>query len=284
MGTKIGIIVTTFLRNSLLEQIIGSILTNWKDKYILFIGNQGILDENHLKYLQNALNLQGFKAENSIINDITGQSTKKAKIDGLLAYNDKIKYYRLSYDCGLSYARNFLVQEANKVGCNYIFLTADSYEFKDYNLEPIIEFLESNDKNGLVGFIEDGKSDPKWSWDLELVPNQHFLLKRPKQPIIEFKELKFQPCNVTQNFYLAKTKMLLDVPHDNDLKLCEHEDIMYRFKLAGYKVFFNDSIHCKYINQKPNEYSEKRQRIYNEFKKKLQEKYHIKGWIRIDRS
>lgn len=284
MEDKIAIIVTSFLRNKLLERIIGSILSNWKDEYLLLIGNQGILDQNHLIYLQNALNLQEFKAKNSIILDIIDPNSQKVKKDALIAYNNRIRYYALNWDCGLSYARNYLVQRAYELGCNYIFLTADSYEFKEkYNLEPIIKFLESDNKNGLVGFVEEGKPDPKWCWDIELIPNQYFLLKKPTRPIINFEGLKFIPCDVTQNFYLAKIKILLEVPYDENLKLCEHEDAHYRFKQAGWKVFFNDSIACKYINEKSPQYNEKRRRIYTEYKQKLLKKYNLKSWIRIER-
>ena len=52
--------------------------------------------------------------------------------------------YTLPYDCGLSAARNFLVQQAQKLGCEYILLTADSIEFiSGYNFQPYINFLNS---------------------------------------------------------------------------------------------------------------------------------------------
>lgn len=280
---KIGIIVTTFLRNDLLECIIASILSHWKNEYILFIGNQGNIDEKHLKYLKNTLDLGGFIGENSDLSSIIDPISQQTKKDALIAYNDRIQYYSLPYDCGLSYARNFLFNRAKEADCQYVFLTADSYEFKDYNLNPIIAFLESSPYYGLVGFVEEKKPDPRWCWDMELIPNDCFELFKPKRPKIEFQDLKFQPCDITQNFYLAKTTMVTEIPHDNELKLTEHEDIMYRFKQSGWKVFFNDSIACIYVNDKPQEYNEKRRRIYNIYKKKLQEKYKIRGWIKIRR-
>jgi len=257
---KIGIIITTFLRPKLMYEIVNNILKYWHSDYILFIGDQSFKTEDE--------KMIGF-----------------SEFSENVKYNDKpVNWYALPYDCGLSYARNELFKRAQEAGCDYVFLSADSYKFtKVYDFKSIIEFLEISPERGLVGFVEEGKSTPNWCWDMELIPNDCFELSKPKRPKIEFQGLKFQPCNVTQNFYLAKTKMVIDVPHDNELKLCEHEDIMYRFKQAGWYVFFSDSIQCHYVNDKPTEYNEKRRRIYNIYKKKLQEKYKIKGWIRIRR-
>lgn len=259
---KIGIIITTFLRPKLMYEIINSILQHWNKDYVLFIGDQSFkTDEEKLK----------------------GISDFNINIDNPCHY--PIIYYNLPYDCGLSYARNFLFNKAKEADCEYVFLSADSYKFTQiYDFKSIINFLEAVPERGLVGFVETNKPDPIWSWDLKLISNDCFQLYKPKRPIIKYDNLKFQPCDVTQNFYLAKTKMVINVPHDNELKLCEHEDIMYRFKQAEWQVFFNDSIKCEYINYKPTEYNEKRRRIYNVYKKILLKKYNIKNWIKIDRS
>ena len=261
MENKIGIILTTFLRDDLMYKIVQSVLDHWNKDYILFVGNQSYqTDEERMKGFSNfGLNI-----------------TNISRVD--------VRYYNLPYDCGLSYARNYLVQKAHEAKCNYIFLTADSYEFRDYDFSKLIEFLESNKDNGIIGFVEENKPDPNWKYDLELVPNNCFLLKKPRRKIIEFKSLKFQPCDVVQNFFLAKTETLLKCSWDNELKLTEHEDFFYRLKNeTSYKVYFNDSIRCKYINKKPKDYSEKRQRIYNVYKLKLQDKYKITSWIKVER-
>jgi hypothetical protein len=260
---KIGIILTTFLRDDLMYRIVDSIIKNWKEEYILFVGNQSYqTDEEKLK---------GFSDFCLHLNDPAH------------LVSDKIQYYNLPYDCGLSYARNFLCQKAHESGCNYIFLTADSYEFKNYKLDTLMEFLESDINNGIIGFVEENKTDPNWVWDLELILKQHFLLKTPKKPIIIYKDLKLQPCEITQNFFLAKTQVVLDSKWDDELKLTEHEDFFWRLKTkTNYKVFFNKSIQCKYIKDKPNQYNQKRQRIYNTYKKILQNKYNIIGWIRTE--
>lgn len=261
MRHKIGIILTTFLRDELMYKIVQSIINHWNRDYILFVGNQSYqTDKERIDGFSNF----GSHIDNPVRNDI--------------------RYYNLPYDCGLSYARNFLVQKAHEAECDYIFLTADSYEFRDYDFTTLIEFLESNQYNGIVGFVEENKPDPNWKFDLELIPNDSFVLKRPRRGIVEFKNLKLQPCDVTQNFFLAKTKTLLECPWDNELKLTEHEDFFWRLKTnTTYKVYFNDSIRCKYVNDKPKDYNDKRRRIYTDYKQKLLQKYHLKNWIRVER-
>ena len=106
MDRKIGIILTTFLRDDLMYRIVDSIIKNWKKEYVLFIGNQS--------YTSDEQKLKGFSDFCLHLND-----------PAHLASN-KIQYYNLPYDCGLSYARNYLVQKAHEAGCQYIFLTADS--------------------------------------------------------------------------------------------------------------------------------------------------------------
>ena len=192
-NNRIGIILTTFLRDDLMYRIVDSIIKNWKEEYILFIGNQGYRTDE-----------EKIKADNDFRLNITNIN----HVD--------IRYYNLPYDCGLSYARNYLVQKAHEAGCNYIFLTADSYEFKDYKLDTLMEFLDFDINNGIIGFVELNKPDKNWVWDLELKPKDCFLLKRPTRPVIIYKDLKLQPCDIVQNFFLAKTQVILDCQWDNE--------------------------------------------------------------------
>jgi len=257
---KIGIILTTFLRDDLMYKVVQSIFDNWNQEYELFIGNQSY-DNNEDRI-------------NSTIKFMSSFGN----------HYHKLHYYTLPYDCGLSFARNYLVKEAHKQGCEYCFLTADSYMFEKYDFRIITQFLESDKDNAIVGFVERGKSDPYWKWDMKLVSKKHFLLTKPKRDIIEYKNYKFQPVDVCQNFFLAKTNVLIENQWDNELKLTEHEDFFYRLQQTNYKIFFNNSIKCQYIKNKPEAYSLKRKRIYNIYKKILQEKYNLSGWLKCDRS
>lgn len=256
---KIAIIYTTFLRDNLMYKTTQSIINNMMSKCILFVGNQSYkTDENRLN---------GFSQFNIHINN---------------PIHWEIAYYNLSFDCGLSYARNFLVEQARKINYDYCLVTADSLEFTQSlsDLYSIIEFMESNKNIGIVGLKINNRI--KWTWNINLIPNLYFNLTTAKDKI-KYKDLELIECQVVPNFFLAKTQCLLDNKWDNDLKLLEHEDFFYRLSKTDWRVYFNDSYSCNYIDDKRIEYKEMRDRMYTIFKEKLQKKYNIKGWIKEEK-
>lgn len=241
---KIGIIVTTFLRDDLLYKTIQTIINNLPDNCIILIGDQNPTEAK----------LHTFSQE-------------------------KVYYYGLPFDYGLSASRNFLVQEAQKLKCNYILLSADSIEFtKKYDFESIISFLESNKDYGLIGLSDD--SIP-WNVNMELIPKKHWQLDISHTEKIIYNNIEFLPCDMCGNFFLAKIECLLENKWNNDLKLAEHEAFFWELKkLNKWKVFYTDYIVSKHIiAHNESQYNSYRQRIYTEFRKKLQEIYNITGWV-----
>jgi len=259
MKPIIAIIYSTFLRDELMYQTVQSILDNFLNNCILLVGNQS--------YKTDGERLNGFS--------------------NFCANNDNpchfpIEYYNLPFDCGLSYARNFLVQKAKSLGCKYCILTADSIKFTEkYNFEPIINFLEEKDNRGIVGLGLDNRQ--YWVYNMELIPGHFFKLNKDNLKIINSQGIEFISCEVVANFFLAKTQCLIDNPWDNNLKMAEHEDIFWRLKQTKWKVYYTDYIKAQYINNKPTEYLKFRQRLYSEFKQKLQQKYKISGWLKYER-
>jgi len=258
---KIAILITSFLRDKLLYESVQSIIRHYTNNYIILVANQSYkTDEERLK----------------------GFSDFNVNIDNTV--HAPIHYYNLPFDCGLSYARNFLVEKANSLGCKYCWLSADSIMFiNEYNVNPIINFLEEDSKRGIVGVELYGR--PEWHRDIDLVKGKHFHLKIPTRPIITFQDVKFIPCDVIKNIFIAKTECLINNKWDNELKLLEHEDFFWRLKNSdnSYQVFFTDYITTKYKDFKPNEYNKYRRRMHAEFRKKLQEKYKIEGWCKYDK-
>jgi len=245
MNDKIAIIFTTFLRNGLAMDTIASILGNWRDDYVLLVADQ------------NRPGAYLFEKP-----------------------DDKINYYQLPFDCGLSYARNFLVQKAKEMGCEFCLVTADSIAFeKQLDLDPIKNFLRRCDNRGLVGFNLEGRA--KWEWNFGGLDAHNFILTVPKEQIVGV-NINYVKVDLCKNFYLAKTEMLVEIPWDNDLKVAEHEDWAWRVKQNGkYLLFSTGYITAKYIDSKSPEYLVYRQRMYNEFRNKLRAKYKIDGWVQI---
>lgn len=243
MKNKITIIYTTFLRNSLAFNTIQSIQSQLSEDCILLIADQN-------------------------------------KNDNRINQNPNWYYtniYNLPYNCGLSYARNYLVQKAHEMGIQYVLITADSIKFTDkYNFEPIISLLESNPKYAVVGL--NLKNRQPWVYDLEISPkHSKFIVIKPRRSPILANNIEFTPCDTVANFFVAKTAILRksEVQWDNELCLCEHEDFFYRLKQAGYKTFYTDSISAEYINKKPEKYNVMRKRLYGEFKTILKKKYNL---------
>ncbi len=260
--TKIGIIITTFMRDTLSYEAINSIIKFWNINYEIFYGNQSYQTDNE--------RVDGFSNFNIALTDPARLSS------------NHVNYYNLPFDCGLSYARNYLVQRAKEKHCRYCLIMADSLHINSYyDFTDIINFLESDNLNGIIGF--DIKQRISWEYDLELISNQHFILKKPRREKIVFNNIRFQPIDICRNFFLAKTDCLLDVPWDNELKLCEHEDFFYRLKQSKWKIYWTDKISCDYKTSKNDVYKKYRNRLYNEFNRFLKKKYALQRWVKYER-
>jgi hypothetical protein len=243
---NIAILITTFLRDSLLYKTIQTIVDNYPNNSIILIADQGYAD-----------------------------SEKDITID---YYKSQIplEYYRLPFDCGLSYARNYLINKANEMNIPYILMSADSIQFaQKYDFQPIIDFLEQNDKRGIVGVDLLGSRCP-WEFLMELTDKGIKLF--PSSNYIEFKGIKYKKCDIVRNIFLAKTKTILNL-YDNELKLCEHEDSFITYKQRGYEVYWTDTISFKRISTNTSkEYQSYRKRL-SDFQKILKQKLNISGWV-----
>jgi len=238
METQIAIIFTTFLRDELAQRTIESILKYWKPEYQLFIGDQ------------------------------TPTVSKAQK------YSDFF-YYSLPYNCGLSYARNYLISKAYSLGIPYIFMTADSIAFtQNYNLSPMISLLNSDKKIAKIGF--NLKNRIPWEFNLDLKKSFELSVSHK---YITYCDINFQKVDICRNFFLGKTEAFMDVPYDNSLMMAEHEDHSWRLKQANYETYYTNKIYGNYIDSKPTEYKTFRDSAMKECKKKLLEKYKIQGWV-----
>ena len=241
---QIAILLTTFLRDELLDGAINSIKQNWQPGYTLLIADQN------------------------------PSEAKLAKYSG-----DNTFYYGVPYDCGLSASRNFLVDKAVEMNIEYCLLIADSIFFiSKYDFTPYIDILKADKELGLIGF--DLKDRQPWEKFLTLKPDGFHVKDSKEKKIIN--GMEFTVCDAVRNFFLAKTQILHNVKWDNELRLAEHEDFMHRLKLSGVKVLYNSGIVAQYVLSRPEAYAPMRGRLYNVFARKLREKYNIKRWIVCD--
>lgn len=236
------VIYTTFLRPSLVRKTLPSYLSYFDGKILVL--DQGKEEDNIKK----------------IVEDLK---------------DNRLVYYKLPFDCGLSYARNFGVKEAKKLGGEYILLTADSIKLIEFiELDKIISFLESDENYAIVGL--ELKNRIFWHLDMEFTKNGWYF-DLPKKPKVIFEGVEFIPCDVVKNFFVGKIDLLLGSLWDEELLLGEHEDFAYRLKKKGYKTFYADCLSAEYINEKSCPYNSYRERIYKEFIPKVKKKYGIVG-------
>ena len=243
---KIAVIYTTFLRDELMNKTICSIMRFFGYNWEVFIGDQN----------------------------------EEIPVDKQVKYNH-LKYYILPYDCGLSYARNYLVQKAQELEFKYCLLTADSIEFTSkYDFNPHIEFLESDPKNALIGFQLNNRVP--WEFNLKYVPGDSFYLEASND-YGNYKDKSYHKTDICKNFFLAKTEVLAKIKWDNELKLQEHTDFFWRLKQEGYNCYHSKDISANYIDSKPPEYKIMRDRMTSEFNNLFMKKYNIKDWIKYSK-
>jgi hypothetical protein len=242
----IAVCITTFLRDSLLYKTLQTITDNYTNNCIVLIADQGY-----------------------------ASSEKNIQIDYFKS-QIPLEYYQIPFDSGLSYARNFLINKANEMNIPYILLGADSIQFiQKYDFTPIINFLEQDEKRGIVGCALENSKCP-WEFLLEVIP-QGIKFTCSKNHVY-YNNIDFLKVDICRNIFLAKTSTLLNL-WDEELKLCEHEDAFITYKNRGFEVYWTNSYVFKKVSSNTSEeYKTYRKRL-QDYQKILKQKLHISGWI-----
>jgi len=245
---KIGIIITTFLRNELLEKSVKSVLNNWQNNWELII-----VDQNKFK------------------------SEWKQGIN--------LHHYQIPFDSGLNYSRDFGIRKAKELGCNYVIMSADSIIFDEYmtNINTLIKTMEATDYD-IIGM--DLNNRIEWEAKLNLIKGEcfefDFIDKTVPSYCVDYNNsncsIDIWDCDICRNFFITKIDTFLDVPYDIQFKMGGHTDEFYRLKLAGKKVGWTDFCSGTYIGEKTEEFRKYRQINFKDGMMKLREKYSIKKW------
>jgi len=247
---KAAFLITTCLRDKLLFRSVESLLPYLKSNWVILIGDQGEASVEKSKWF----------------------------LDLKSRFNEQIHLRELPSNCGLSYARNRLVELAKEKNCDYCVLSADSIEFNDSisDLEFVIDQMIKENYN-LIGMNLLNRIS--WEGWLTLKENESFELKFIS---LEEKMKKlFTDCSVVRNFFIATTNSLACSKWDEDLKMAEHESFFFRYA-QNYKMGCTTFINGKYIGKEVinEEYAKLRRKNFNEGIQKLLAKYKIKSWIK----
>jgi hypothetical protein len=241
---KIAIILTTFLRDNLLLKTVKNLQPYLSENLILLIGDQGYPENKGLVYSSSSFIFT--------------------------------EYYGLPFDCGLSYSRNYLINIANQLDCDYILMLADSIQFSQpYNFQPFIDILDSKPYYGLIGF---DLENSKCTWEFNVEIKNHKLCYSLANYLTIINQETLKEVDICRNVFLAKTKALLNL-WDNEMKLSEHTLAFLELKKRGYKCFWTDALKFKRINNQNNaEYDSYRKRA-GEYRKLLYKKLDITGCV-----
>jgi len=247
---KIAIILTSIERPLSLHRCLESIVKVWDSSWCLMIGLQDDYDSESFKIMEQLI------AENP---------------------DKSIHLYDLEYDCGISKARNELINKASLWNCSHILLTADSILFND-SMKDLGFIIQEMEKEGYsrCGFNLQGRIG--WEATLKLIPGVTFELD-----FIDPKDKEKQllvPCDIVRNFHLSTTESMVRVGYDNDLIMIEHEDEAYRYKEAGYKVCCTNFINGLYEKgTNTPEYDKIRATNFRIGMQRLKAKYSLKSWV-----
>ena len=219
----IGILITAFLRDDKLFKEVNSIL-QYCDKDDLF-----------RKWIRIYIADQG---------NPEWSEEKQRFYDQLRANGHKI--FKTPYNSGLSYNRNFLVEQSNEP---YLMIIDDDFEFTEKtDLTQMIEILNHREKNGIVGGDIDERPPYHANLMFEVKGGINHLYRIQKMNQEQnVKNYKYYYTDIVLNFFLAKRKVLEDVKLDNNLKLVEHSDHMLRIKRdSDWKVCYCPDVTCRH--------------------------------------
>jgi len=240
---KIGILITTFLRNDLLQQCLNALSLYWNEDYYFIV-----VDQN----------------QSSCLDSI------------ILPTNIKGEFIKTEFDIGALKARNIAIKRFHELNIPFILMSADSIIFKDkYDFTVIQEFLNKESDRFLCGF----NIKHRIAWECDMQKKDCFHLDIPRRKIVEYKNIKFQPVDLCRNFFLAKTNLLINSLYDEDRKMADHETSFWRWKEKEYKCYYTDNIEANYVLNRPNEYNKMRNR-FGEIRRIMMQKYNLSEWVK----
>lgn len=265
---SVGIIIPTFLRPEKLINCVNSIFKIYSDVnrfqtfFKIYIGEQGEITQEKAE-LYHKLEEMGHKI------------------------------FKLPYNCGLSYTRNYLISQVKEP---YILVIDDDYIFtEESHLEPFFRLLVENENIGIVaGKLKNREQTPvkifvdKPKNEMNILT--HIILPEEYIYSTETKIQKSVPYFESEyvlNFFIAKKEMFNDIKWDNELKLVEHADFMLRLKTTKWKAVYTPTV---IVEHHPENNSTEYQ-SYRDSKEgkncvlglnKFRQKYNIRGnnkWI-----
>jgi len=146
---------------------------------------------------------------------------------------DRVKHLILPFDCGLSSARNALVDQLQT---KYLLILEDDFLFTQETLiEPLLEVLESDETIGAVGGAlrtVHGRVSA-YALDIEVFRETMYVREATHRLYFTPSGVAYRLCDMIWNFALFRREMLEDHRWIDRLKVGEHCPYFHQVKLAG---------------------------------------------------
>jgi len=148
----------------------------------------------------------------------------------------RISIDHLPYDCGVSFARNFLV---NKTPSKYKLILDDDFIFTDRtDLKQMVDLLDQNKNIGIVGgAVEQDGYTLHFEFDLEI--NNGEIVQIDDRDIYRVTNgIRYKKTGCVLNFSLMRKTLFNYIQWDKDLKISEHTDFYLRMKKVPYNIAY----------------------------------------------
>ena len=189
------------------------------------------------------------------INILVGENGEYTKEKKQIINKLGADYIEVSWDAGVCKGRNHLV---NQVKTEYTLVGDDDFFYdKKANIREVVEFLKRHPEIDLVGGrVIEGEVIKNYQGFMDLTDG---VLKYTKLELEDFDEdgIKYKKCDITFNFFVARTKVLQAIKWDENIKVAyEHSDYFLALKGYGATVVFSPDmlvVHKPIISEKINE-------------------------------
>lgn len=231
---NVDFLITTFLRPEMLEQLIRSIRECGYDNRI-----------------------------------IVGDQTKPSYAHQFADENTQV--IELPYDCGLSYARNRLVEAST---AKHVLILEDDFLFtKDQTKLGKMKKIMSIEPNvGIVGGMVMLRGAEMHFEFIPTVKDGMLSHEKDGDKYKEFSGVRYKKTGCVPNFFLANRKVFDDIQWDEDLKLREHQDFFLRFKDTKWRILYTPEVSVKDMKE-PYNWQYKVFKARDEFLVKMMEKH-----------
>ena len=187
-----------------------------------------------------------------------------------------VTYLKLPFDCGLSAARNALIDNLNTPFL--VVLEDDFYFTEETKLEAFLDVLESDSTVGAVGgSLWQNGILLDFATDLDVFRGRLTAQRANRPWRVTHGGTRYQYADMVFNFLMLRREMLSEHRWDPGLKLVEHKDYFLNVKQAArWRIAFCPSVRCEHRQKRsesyrPYRHGARNRRYFRQFK----EKHHL---------